>query len=160
MTQLDAGAHLQSKEECSITAVGPELMCITNMAPPELSDGPFSATFAAMEFVVGTVAEVPRFPLTLSIMTVNGVCNLRLNYHCRYWTRRTGSRSCEASGWSLDRAGCGLTGGRPRDLRSAVVSCFMGTGDILSPNCPQHAPVSGTVASGPSVAGSQQRTTS
>ena len=67
--------------------MGPEILNITNMAPPDFPKGKFSLEYASLYFAIGNSPEVPSFPVILSIMTINGICNLQLNYHHNFWTR-------------------------------------------------------------------------
>lgn len=85
--KISAGVHLASDEECSSTSVGPEMLNITNMAPPEFPSGKFSLEWASLFFVTGRTPEIPSFPVVFSILTINGTCNLQLNYHQYFWTR-------------------------------------------------------------------------
>ncbi len=85
--RIEAGVHLSSNEECSSTSVGPEILNITNMAPPDFPKGKFSLEYASLYFAIGNSPEVPSFPVIFSIMTINGICNLQFNYHQNFWTR-------------------------------------------------------------------------
>lgn len=85
-TLIANGAHFSSSDECSSTSIGPEITCITNMAPPELPRGKFALEFSTVELVTGLTAEIPSFPIIFSIMTSNGICNLRLHYHRHFWS--------------------------------------------------------------------------
>jgi len=51
--RIEAGVHLSSNEECSSTSVGPEILNITNMAPPDFPEGTFSLEYASLYFAVG-----------------------------------------------------------------------------------------------------------
>ena len=57
------------------------------MAPPDFPKGKFSLEYASLYFAIGNSPEVPSFPVIFSIMTINGICNLQLNYHQNFWTR-------------------------------------------------------------------------
>ena len=85
--RIEAGVHLSSNEECSSTSVGPEILNITNMAPPEFPQGKFSLEYASLFFATGNSPEIPRFPVIFSILTINGIANLQLNYHQNFWDR-------------------------------------------------------------------------
>ena len=84
--RIEAGVHLSSNEECSSTSLGPEILNITNMAPPDFPNGKFSLEYASLYFAMGNSPEVPSFPVIFSIMTINGTCNLQFNYHQNFWT--------------------------------------------------------------------------
>ncbi len=83
---IAAGEHLLPHAECSSTSTGPEITCITNMAPPEMPRGKFALEFSTVELVTGTSSEVPSFPIIFSIMKSNTICNLRLHYHQYFWS--------------------------------------------------------------------------
>jgi hypothetical protein len=85
--KIQAGAHLYSNEECSSTTVGPEILNLTNMAPPDFPRGKFALEYASLFFATGSSPEVPRFPVVFAIVTINGVCSLQLNYHQNFWNR-------------------------------------------------------------------------
>jgi hypothetical protein len=83
---IAAGVHLSANPECSSTSIGPEITCITNMAPPEMPRGKFALEFCTVELVTGISIEIPSFPVIFSIMKSNSICNLRLHYHQQFWS--------------------------------------------------------------------------
>lgn len=106
---IASGAHLSSSAECSSTSVGPQITCITNMAPPEMPRGKFAVEFSTVELVTGTSPEIPSFPIIFSIMTSNTICNLRLNYHQNFWSAEHADMVLRKIVHILTEEGAGLT---------------------------------------------------
>lgn len=83
---LASGGHLYSNPECSSASTGPQVTCITNMFPLEMPRKKFAIEFSSSELVTGLSSDLPSFPVIFSIVTINGIANLRLHYHQHFWS--------------------------------------------------------------------------
>lgn len=108
--RIKAGVHLSSSEECSSVSVGPEILNITNMAPPKFPRGKFSLEYASLFFATGNSPEIPRFPVVFSILTINGIANLQFNYHQNFWDRAQAQSILSKLVQILTVEGAGLPG--------------------------------------------------
>jgi len=86
--QLDKGVHIAPQDECSSTAVGPEMLNITNMSGPPFTAGQFTLEYIVGEFPTATSKEMPSFPNVLDIMSCNNSSSLKLCYHKAFWSQQ------------------------------------------------------------------------